>query len=187
MKKIILVLGLAAAVLTACGQKKDTTTSKKEAITDNLPVMEQASQTEVITRKLVFPPDESGAQQSQTVTYQGGQLKKLVIERITPTASDLQEAIKEAGMEEAQKALDQSLENDANYAQAKTVPGFTSSLTIVSENELKMTSSYDFDVLNLDQAADMPYFQAMNLKELVKLTPEEYINSLLINGAEEQK
>ena len=46
-------------------------------------------------------------------------------------------------------------------------------VTILNENELKMTSTYDFESLDIEKAASMPYFQNFKLKEMIKLTPEE--------------
>ena len=71
--------------------------------------------------------------------------------------------------------------------QARGLQGFSGSVTILNENELKMTSTYDFESLDIEKAAAMPYFQNLKFKEMIKLTPEEYINNLLMNGAEEQK
>ncbi|KXT85126.1 hypothetical protein STRDD11_00533 [Streptococcus sp. DD11] len=190
MKKILLLLGLTAAVLSGCAQKKTETAAsqgKKEEISNNLPIINQAEQQEVITRTVAFPKDEQGAQQTQTVTYQGSHFQRLVIERVTATDPELKEAIKELGIEEAQKSLNESLDKDTDYAQAKTLAGFTGSVTVLNENELKITSTCDFQSLDINKAADMPYFKNLNLKEMVKLTPEEYITNLLANGAEEQK
>ena len=177
MKKILVGLGLSVALLAGCGHKKTETNSNaadKKEISNNLPIIDNAKQQEVITRTLVFPKDERGNQQSQTVTYQGEHFKRLVIERLTAT-------------DEAQKSLNESLEQDADYVQARGLQGFSGSVTILNENELKMTSTYDFESLDIEKAASMPYFQNLKLKEMIKLTPEEYINNLLMNGAEEQK
>ena len=181
MKKILLGLGLSVALLAGCGHKKTETNSNaadKKEISNNLPIIDNA---------LVFPKDERGNQQSQTVTYQGEHFKRLVIERLTATDDEMKEAIKQMGLEEAQKSLNESLEQDADYVQARGLQGFSGSVTILNENELKMTSSYDFESLDIEKAAAMPYFQNLKLKEMIKLTPEEYINNLLMNGAEEQK
>ncbi len=121
------------------------------------------------------------------MTYQGEHFKRLVIERLTATDDEMKEAIKQMGLEEAQKSLNESLEQDADYVQARGLQGFSGSVTILNENELKMTSTYDFESLDIEKAASMPYFQNLKLKEMIKLTPEEYINNLLMNGAEEQK
>ena len=54
-----------------------------------------------------------------------------------------------------------------------------------AENE---ASTYDFESFGYRKAAAMPPFSKnLKLKEMIKLTPEEYINNLLMNGAEEQK
>ena len=177
-------------IRTGIGHKKTETNSNaadKKEISNNLPIIDNAKQQEVITRTLVFPKDERGNQQSQTVTYQGEHFKRLVIERLTATDDEMKEAIKQMGLEEAQKSLNESLEQDADYVQARGLQGFSGSVTILNENELKMTSTYDFESLDIEKAAAMPYFQNLKLKEMIKLTPEEYINNLLMNGAEEQK
>ena len=58
-------------------------------------------------------------------------------------------------------------------------------MTILNENELKMTSPMILSLRISKKRASMPYFQNLKLKEMIKLTPEEYINNLLMNGAEE--
>ncbi len=58
---------------------------------------------------------------------------------------------------------------------------------ILNENEMKITSTYDFDNLDIEKALTLNYFKNSNLKEMTKMPPEEYINNLLMNGAEEQQ
>ncbi|MCD1277141.1 MULTISPECIES: SP0191 family lipoprotein [Streptococcus] len=188
MKKILLVLGLVTLILTGCGQKKEEKAKgNKEDITTNLPIINNAEQQEIITKKLVFPKDEKGAQSSQTITYQGKRFLTVVMEKIVPTEGELKEAIKEVGIEQAQKYLDESVAKDEEYAQAKTVSGFTSSVVIANEDELNITSTYDFEKLDIEKASSMSYFKNVDLKGMEKMSPEEYINNLLMNGAEEQQ
>ena len=188
MKKFLLIFGLAAVILTGCAHKKaDKLKGKKEEITTNLPIISQAEKQEVITKKLVFPKDEQGIQSSQIITYQGKRFIKVIMERITPTDDSIKNAIKEVGLEETQRLLDESMQKDTDYTQAKTVAGFTGTVQILNENELKITSTYDFDNLDIEKALTLNYFKNSNLKEMTKMPPEEYINNLLINGAEEQQ
>ena len=108
MKKILLGLGLSVALLAGCGHKKTETNSNaadKKEISNNLPIIDNAKQQEVITRTLVFPKDERGNQQSQTVTYQGEHFKRLVIERLTATDDEMKEAIKQMGLRTAREVL----------------------------------------------------------------------------------
>lgn len=189
MKKITLILILSIVVLTACGHKKSTSSSSKnnkKEIGTELPALKNAKEKEIITKTLVFPKDSQGSQQKQIVTYQGKHFQKLVIEKTSQTEDDLKEAIKENGIEEVQKAIETSFLEDEEYAQAKTLKGFTSSVTLPNENELLIVSTYDFQQLDVNKADSYAYFKDMKLKELVKLTPEEYINNLLINGAIEE-
>ena len=109
------------------------------------------------------------------------------MERITPTDDSIKNAIKEVGLEETQRLLDESMQKDTDYTQAKTVAGFTGTVQILNENEMKITSTYDFDNLDIEKALTLNYFKNSNLKEMTKMPPEEYINNLLMNGAEEQQ
>ena len=52
---------------------------------------------------------------------------------------------------------------------------------------MKITSTNDFDNLDIEKALTLNYFKNSNLKEMTKMPPEEYINNLLMNGAEEQQ
>lgn len=83
--------------------------------------------------------------------------------------------------------MDESVAKDEEYAQAKTVSGFTSSVVIANEDELNITSTYDFEKLDIEKASSMSYFKNVDLKGMEKMSPEEYINNLLMNGAEEQQ
>ena len=104
-----------------------------------------------------------------------------------PTDDSIKNAIKEVGLEETQRLLDESMQKDTDYTQAKTVAGFTGTVQILNENEMKITSTYDFDNLDIEKALTLNYFKNSNLKEMTKMPPEEYINNLLMNGAEEQQ
>ena len=168
-------------------KKEEKAKGNKEDITTNLPIINNAEQQEIITKKLVFPKDEKGSQSSQTITYQGKRFLTVVMEKIVPTEGELKEAIKEVGIEQAQKYLDESVAKDEEYAQAKTVSGFTSSVVIANEDELNITSTYDFEKLDIEKASSMSYFKNVDLKGMEKMSPEEYINNLLMNGAEEQQ
>lgn len=190
MKKYILAVAVLGALLAGCSQKKAEPAAdkadKKEISTD-LPIIKDAEQQQVISRTLVIPTDQEGAQQTQTITYQGGRFQTLVIERVSPTDAELKEAIQQLGQEEAQKSLNESLEKDEAYSQARTLPGFSSRVTILNPDSIKISSTYDFQTLNVDKAAEMPYFANQNLKEMIQAGPEEYINRLVAAGAQEQQ
>ena len=189
MKKIVLFLGFALLTLTACGQKKTNTSSSdsKDKLDTTLPIIANAEKNTVVTRTLVFPKAEDGSQQKQIVTYKGEEFLGLVLEQVTPTADDLKQAVAEYGLEEAQTVLNQSLEIDEHYQRVKNLPGFSMSLQILNENELKRVTNLDFQVLDIHKAAEMEYLKALNLKDLVKVKPTQYVENQLLNGATEEK
>ena len=96
-------------LLVGCGQKKETaastTESSQEALQSTLPVLENATKNTVVTKTLVLPADESGAQQTQIITYKGNQFLSLTIQQKRPVSEDLKNYISERGLDEAKKLL----------------------------------------------------------------------------------
>ena len=186
MKKTVLLMGLVLLTLTACGQKKSHTASSASTSEDKLdttlPIISNAEKNTVVTKTLVFPKTENGSQQKQVVTYKDEQFLSLSIEQVSPNADDLKQAIKEYGVEEAQTVLNRSLE----YQQVKDLPGFSMSLQILNENELKRVTNLDFQTLDVDKAAETEYLKALKLKELLKMNPAQYVENQLLNGAKEE-
>ena len=80
-----------------------------------------------------------------------------------------------------------SLEEDANYQQVKDLPGFSTSLQILNENELKRLTTLDFQTLDVEKAANTEYLKGLKLKELLKIKPAQYIDNQIVNGASEEK
>ena len=173
MKKTVLLLGVALLVLTGCGSKKSNsgTASSKDKIDTTLPIIANAEKNTVMTRTLVFPKNEDGSQQKQIVTYKGDQFLGLTLD----------------GIDEAQNLLNKSLEEDANYQQVKDLPGFSTSLQILNENELKRLTTLDFQTLDVEKAANTEYLKGLKLKELLKIKPAQYIDNQIVNGASEEK
>ena len=189
MKKTVLLLGVALLVLTGCGSKKSNsgTVSSKDKIDTTLPIIANAEKNTVMTRTLVFPKNEDGSQQKQIVTYKGDQFLGLTLEQISPNADDLKQAIAQYGIDEAQNLLNKSLEEDANYQQVKDLSGFSTSLQILNENELKRVTTLDFQTLDVEKAANTEYLKGLKLKELLKIKPAQYIDNQIVNGASEEK
>ena len=107
MKKLVIGTFAALFLLVGCGQKKETaastTESSQEALQSTLPVLENATKNTVVTKTLVLPADESGAQQTQIITYKGNQFLSLTIQQKRPVSEDLKNYISERGLDEAKK------------------------------------------------------------------------------------
>ena len=175
MKKKLICLGVLLLTLTACGQKKQGKTdsssvqksnsAKIESFNkENRNLLEKAEEQQVFTKHFVLPTDEKGIRQEQTITYQGEQLQKLVMTNTTPASDELKKAIQEV----------------------RTLPGFTIELTVPNENEYQTVITYDFTQLDTKKAVELEYFKSANIADLLKLTPTEYMNNLLRNGAKEE-
>ena len=97
MKKLVIGTFAALFLLVGCGQKKETaastTESSQEALQSTLPVLENATKNTVVTKTLVLPADESGAQQTQIITYKGNQFLSLTIQQKRPVSEDLKNYI----------------------------------------------------------------------------------------------
>ena len=197
MKKKLICLGVLLLTLTACGQKKQGETdsssvqksnsAKIESFNkENRNLLEKAEEQQVFTKHFVLPTDEKGIRQEQTITYQGEQLQKLVMTNTTPASDELKKAIQEVGLEEAQRLMVESMDKDEQLQQARTLPGFTIELTVPNENEYQTVITYDFTQLDTKKAVELEYFKSANIADLLKLTPTEYMNNLLRNGAKEE-
>lgn len=187
MKKWYTLAALSLILLTACSVKKSSTStsaSSTEPLASATPVWSQSEDesTEVVTKKLSFPEQE-GVSQSQTVTYRGKEWLSFTMEQIQPANDEIKKAISEFGTEETQKAIDESLTKDESYNKAKTLPGFTYTVKLTEDQKLKLTTTYDLKVLNLDEMKKLDYFKGSNLPNILELTPSKYIANRVDHGA----
>ena len=197
MKKKLMYLGLVLVALTACGQKKQGKTNSssnqkansakiEQFNKENRNVLEKAEDQQIYTKTFVMPKDEKGIQQTQMITYQGDSFTKLVMVNTIPTSDEIKQAIQQAGIEEVQKLLVESMDKDEAAKQARALPGFSLEIKLLNENDYQTTITYDFTTLDVKKAVAMEYFKSSNLEALLKLTPTQYMNNLLRNGAKEQ-
>ena len=104
----------------------------------------------------------------------------------TPVSDELKNAIQEVGLEETQRLMVESMDKDEQLKQARALPGFTIELTVPNENEYQTVITYDFTQLDTKKAVELEYFKTANVADLLKLTPTEYMDNLLRNGAKEE-
>lgn len=181
MKRSLILLTIILTVLVGCGQKKETKSkASKQSIDSTLPVIANAEKETVVTKKLSFPKTAEGVQQTQTITYKGNQFLGLTIEQILPMKEELKKVVAEA-----QKLLEKSLAEDEKFTQAKNLQGFSTSLEIINEQELKRTHTFDFQVLDVNKATNTEYLKNMKLKEFLKMKPKEYVEDQIASGATE--
>ena len=182
MKRSLILLTIILTILAGCSQKKETKSkTSKQSIDNMLPVIASAEKETVVTKNLSFPKTAEGVQQTQTITYKGDQFLSLTIEQIMP----MKEVVAEVGVAEAQKLLEKSLSEDEKFTQAKSLEGFSTSLEIINEQELKRTHTFDFQVLDVNKAANTEYLKNMKLKEFLKMKPKEYVEDQIASGATE--
>lgn len=185
MKKALMILAVCGLVLTGCSQKKDKQESAegKEALSTVLPVISNAEKNQVITKTLAYPNGADGSQQKQTITYKDQQFLEMVFEQITPANDDVKNAVAEVGLEETQKLLNEAVEKDTALTEAKKLPGFSASVELINDHELKRVTKFDFQTLDVEKASTLEYFKPYNLKELIKWPPAKYIENQLAGGA----
>ena len=191
MKKLVIGTFAALFLLVGCGQKKETaastTESSQEALQSTLPVLENATKNTVVTKTLVLPADESGAQQTQIITYKGNQFLSLTIQQKRPVSEDLKNYISERGLDEAKKALKEAEDKDESVQAARKISGFTIETTLLNEKEMETKTSYDFQTLDLKKASENEYLKNVGLENLLKNEPEDYIANRVANGATVQQ
>ena len=185
MKKLVIGTFAALFLLVGCGQKKETaastTESSQEALQSTLPVLENATKNTVVTKTLVLPADESGAQQTQIITYKGNQFLSLTIQQKRPVSEDLKNYISERGLDEAKKALKEAEDKDESVQAARKISGFTIETTLLNEKEMETKTSYDFQTLDLKKASENEYLKNVGLENLLKNEPEDYIANRVAN------
>ena len=161
-------------------KRKKQKQKQAQSIDTTLPVIANAEKETVVTKKLSFPKTAEGVQQTQTITYKENQFLGLTIEQILPMKEELKKVVAEA-----QKLLEKSLAEDEKFTQAKNLQGFSTSLEIINEQELKRTHTFDFQVLDVSKAANTEYLKNMKLKEFLKMKPKEYVEDQIASGATE--
>ena len=186
MKRSLILLTIILTILAGCSQKKETKSkTSKQSIDNMLPVIASAEKETVVTKNLSFPKTAEGVQQTQTITYKGDQFLSLTIEQIMPMKEEMKKVVAEVGVAEAQKLLEKSLSEDEKFTQAKSLEGFSTSLEIINDQELKRVHTFDFQVLDVNKAADTEYLKNMKLKEFLKMKPKEYVENQIASGATE--
>lgn len=193
MKKNMLVATILCSTLLlgACSKKEQASqnevTQKTEQFQkENKDILEKAKENEVFTRIFSFKKDGNNISQKQIVTYKGSTFLKLVVENTIPTSEEVREAVKELGLEESKTLLRNSFLESGDIKEVAGLSGFTIDITLISENEYVITSVYDFSTLDVQKAVGLEYFKTNKLAELIKNTPEEYIQNLLQSGAIEE-
>lgn len=192
-KSIILTTMCAMFLLGACSNKKEKLSQDElekrveQFQKDEKNVLEKAKENEIFTKTFLFEKDESGVSQKQTITYKENQFLKLVVENTIPTSDELKKAIEEVGVEEAKKLLKESFFQAEDVKEVSNLSGFTIDIDLTSSTEYIVTSTYDFSSLDVQKVSNLEYFKFNKLSELVKNTPQEYIQNLQRLGAKEEK
>ena len=102
-----------------------------------------------------------------------------------PMKEEMKKVVAEVGVAEAQNILEKSLDEDSEFVKAKDLEGFSTSLKIINEQELRRVQTFDFQVLDINRAANTEYLKNMKLKEFLKMKPKEYIEDQIASGATE--
>lgn len=193
MKKNMLVVTLLCSTLLlgACSKKEQASQEEVSQKTEqfqreNKDILEKAKENEVFTRTFSFKKDENNVSQKQIVTYKGSAFLKLVVENTIPTGEEVRKAVEELGLEESKTLLRNSFFESNDIKEVTGLSGFTIDIKLISANEYIITSVYDFSTLDVQKAAKLEYFKTNKLAELIKNTPEEYIQNLLQSGAIEE-
>ena len=187
MKKIVIGTVALLFLLAGCGQKKESAEPSKDTTTEiiqsNLPVLENAAKNTVVTKTLVFPANENGVKQTQTITYKDKQFLTLTIQQKRPVSDELKNFIAEHGLEDAKKALKEAEDKGESVQAARKIPGFSLETNLLSETEIETKTSYDFQVLDIKKASESEYLKNVGLENLLKNEPEEYIANRVASGA----
>ena len=186
MKKGYILVAISLMFLVACSAKKsaEKNNHSTETLTSAAPVWNKTEEerNQLVTKKISFPEKE-GVTQTQIVTYQGKEWVSLTMEQVQPANDEIKNALAEVGAEETQKALDEALEKDEKYQQAKNLAGFSYKIELTPEQQLKFTTTYDLKKLKLDEMDKLEYFKGSNLRSILEFTPAKYIETREDAGA----
>lgn len=184
MKRIVIGIFITMIVLVGCGQKKESSTnSSQEALPSNLPVVDNAAKNTVVTKKLIFPKDDKGIQQTQIITYKGKEFLTFTIQQIRPVEEDLKNYITAHGLEEAKKAFRDAEDKDESIQAARKISRLTIETNLVSESEIETKTTFDFQAMDVQKASKTEYLKNVGLENLLKNEPETYISNQVANGA----
>ena len=185
MKKIGLVMVMGLLLLTACKTKEK---EAKKDVEQSLPQesyvwnRSEDDNNQVLTKTLVFP-EVDGVTQKQIIRYQGKQWLGLTLEQTQPANDEVKGALGDYGLEETQKALDESLTRDENYQAVKDLAGFSYSIKLSEDGQLLLTTTYDFTKFQVAKMKGYAYFKESNIPEMMESSPSKYIESRISNGA----
>ena len=189
MKRIVIGVCAALFLLIGCGQKKEikatstSTSGSQEVLQSTLPVVDNATKNTVVTKKLIFPKDNKGVQQTQIITYKGKEFLTFTIQQIRPIEEDLKNYIAAHGLEEAKKALKDAENQDESEQAARKITGLTVETNLINESEIETKTAFDFQVMDVQKASKTEYLKNVDLENLLKSEPEAYISNQVANGA----
>ena len=184
MKKLLVATVLLLS-LTACGKRASKEDLDPNKTIDTASILDKKDDIDQIkNKKIVFKAGEDGTQYTQFLTYKGKAYIKLVSEQVGPLNEELQNAVDQVGVEETTRLLRESTDKDADYKQASSLEGFSSQIEITADKKLKITNSFDLQKIKIDEMSKMPYFKGNNLKEILEMEPEKYLEARLSNGAQ---
>ena len=156
------------------------------SIEKNRNLLKKAEEQQVFTKHFVLPTDEKGIRQEQTITYQGEQLQKLVMTNTTPCQWWIENAIQEVGLEEAQRLMVESMDKDEQLQTSRTPSRLYHWTDRTKWKWIPNGHRLWFHPVGYQKAVELEYFKSANIADLLKLTPTEYMNNLLRNGAKEE-
>lgn len=189
MKRIVIGVCATLFLLIGCGQKKEikatstSTSGSQEVLQSTLPVVDNATKNTVVTKKLIFPKDNKGVQQTQIITYKGKEFLTFTIQQIRPIEEDLKNYIAAHGLEEAKKALKDAENQDESVQAARKITGLTVETNLINESEIETKTAFDFQVMDVQKASKTEYLKNVGLENLLKSEPEAYISNQVANGA----
>ena len=189
MKRIVIGVCAVLFFLIGCGHKKEikatstSTSGSQEVLQSTLPVVDNATKNTVVTKKLIFPKDNKGVQQTQIITYKGKEFLTFTIQQIRPIEEDLKNYIAAHGLEEAKKALKDAENQDESVQAARKITGLTVETNLINESEIETKTAFDFQVMDVQKASKTEYLKNVGLENLLKSEPEAYISNQVANGA----
>lgn len=182
MKKLTF-LGLTAASLLMLGACSSS--SVKDAAKEVVSTVVQEEETET-TRVLQFEQEVEGVNQeiTETIVYKGDEFLTLDIQLISVFDDTIKEELQELDDDSLKELLLTDLERDEQIKKISNIEGIELTSKVDDNYNFNLNVSIDFQTVDPQLLTDLSTAD-ITIPDLSSITPEEYINNLLENGARE--
>ena len=185
MKRLLIMIPLAALLLSGCGfLSRDNTNPSSSSQASSSAETSSSESNEVVTKTLVG--DVQGVHHRDTITYQGKTMLNLHMELLTDLPQDVSEAAVNLSPEELTERIRNAVQQDAAYQEVQNIDGFSIDYSVTAEKKLQTLIDIDFQKITPDDLKKIYDNKQLGLEEIKDVTPEIFIVGMKLNGLKEE-